>query len=66
MSLSEMTPPYIPPPAVDKTGGKGPFIIQFYLVQGVGFRCPAYCDQAGQWRDAITNEELPGEIHILA
>jgi hypothetical protein len=40
-------------------------LIEFFLVQGVGFRCTAYCDPVGKWRDAFTNAELPGEVQIL-
>lgn len=42
-----------------------PFLIEFFTVQGVGFRCSAYRDQAGNWRDAFTNDELFGEIQIV-
>ena len=42
-----------------------PFLIEFLLVQGIGFRCTAYRDPVGKWRDAFTNAELPGEIQIL-
>ncbi len=42
-----------------------PFIIEFFMVQGVGFRCMAYCDEEGRWRNAFNNDELFGEITIL-
>lgn len=42
-----------------------PFLIEFFVVQGTGFRCVAYCDADGRWRNAFTNEELFGEIRIL-
>lgn len=42
-----------------------PFLIEFFVVQGPGFRCMAYCDQEGRWRNAIDNEELFGDIQIL-
>jgi len=35
------------------------------MVEGVGFRCMAYCDKVGKWRNAFTNEELFGDIYIL-
>jgi hypothetical protein len=39
--------------------------MEFFMVQGVGYRCAAYCDEDGRWHDAMTNEELYGEIYIL-
>jgi len=42
-----------------------PFVIQFFLVQGLGFRCAAYCDLQGIWRDASNHQELFGDIRIL-
>jgi hypothetical protein len=42
-----------------------PFILEFFIVQGPGFRCMAYCDEGGAWRNAFNNEELLGEINIL-
>lgn len=40
-------------------------VMQFLLVQGINFRCVAFCDQQGRWRDAFNREELFGDIHIL-
>jgi hypothetical protein len=42
-----------------------PFLLEFQMVQGTGFRCMAYQDEDGKWRDALNNEELFGEIKIL-
>ena len=42
-----------------------PFIVEFFMVQGTGFRCMAYCDQDGKWRDAFNNDELFGAVTIL-
>ena len=42
-----------------------PFVFQFCLVQGINFRCVAYCDQQGTWRDASSQAELFGNIQIL-
>jgi hypothetical protein len=42
-----------------------PFIREFFLVQGVGFRCMAYRNSEGKWCGAFNNEELPGPIRIL-
>ena len=35
------------------------------LVQGEGFRCMAYRDKQGKWRDYIRRNELPGRITII-
>jgi hypothetical protein len=42
-----------------------PSLVEFVMVQGVGFRCIAYRDAEGRWRNAFTNEELFGEIRVL-
>ena len=46
-------------------GEMSPFTVEFYWVQGIGFRCMAYPDLDGKWREAFCNVELPGPIHIL-
>lgn len=48
-----------------QSAGASPFLIEFFVVQGTGFRCVAYCDTEGRWRNAFNNEELFGEIRIL-
>ena len=40
-------------------------LLEFFLVQGMGFRCVAYRDRHGQWRDALNNQELLGEISVV-
>lgn len=53
-------------PARDQAGGPAhPVILQFFSVQGPGYRCVAYCDPQGVWREAGTQQELFGEIRIL-
>jgi len=42
-----------------------PFVIEFFMVEGAGYRGMAYCDKEGKWRKAFTHNELPGDIHIL-
>lgn len=54
-----------PVPAVEPPAEAAPFLIEFFTVQGPGFRCAAYCDQQGRWRNAFNNEELFGDIQIL-
>lgn len=44
---------------------ESPFITEFFMVQGVGFRCMAYRNGDGKWRGAFDNEELPGAVQIL-
>jgi hypothetical protein len=51
--------PVLQPPA------KGRFSRHFFMVQAVGFRCVADCDQQGKWRDAFTQAELFGAIRVL-
>lgn len=54
-----------PVPAVEPPAEAAPFLIEFFMVQGPGYRCVAYCDQQGRWRNAFNNEELFGDIQIL-
>ena len=42
-----------------------PFQVEFHMAQGIGFRCMAYRDSMGIWRDAFTDEILYGEIQFL-
>jgi phage FluMu protein Com len=42
-----------------------PFVHEFFMVQGSGFRCMAYRNQDGKWRGAFDDEELPGAIRVL-
>lgn len=42
-----------------------PFLVEFFMVQGAGYRCMAYHDQDGKWRMAFNNEELRGNIRVL-
>ncbi len=42
-----------------------PFLVEFFMVQGMGFRCMAYRNEDGKWRGAFDNVELPGAVRIL-
>jgi hypothetical protein len=42
-----------------------PFLVEFFMVRGVGFQCMAYRNSDGKWRAAFDNRELPGSIHVL-
>jgi hypothetical protein len=56
---------HAPLPAIESPSELPPFLFEHFMVQGVGFRCLAYCDEDGRWRDAFNNEELFGAICIL-
>jgi hypothetical protein len=43
---------------------ESPFLVEFFMVEGRGFKCMAYRNQDGKWRAAFSNEELPA-VHIL-
>ena len=45
--------------------GASPFVLEFFMVQGSGFICMAYCNHDGKWRGAFDNVELPGAIRVL-
>jgi hypothetical protein len=44
---------------------ESPFLVEFFLVQGRGFKCMAYRAIDGKWHGAFDNEELPGSVRIL-
>jgi len=37
-----------------------------FIVQCVGFRCMAYRDSKGKWRDYFNNDEIVGEVNIIS
>ena len=39
---------------------------QMVMVQCEGFRCLAYRDRDGKWRDAIRNSELTAVMEVLS
>ncbi|HTV40973.1 MAG TPA: hypothetical protein VMF08_10375 [Candidatus Sulfotelmatobacter sp.] len=50
-------------PTVNDAGS--PFLVEFFMVRGVGFQCMAYLNSDGKWRSAFDNRELPGAIYVL-
>jgi hypothetical protein len=65
MTTETLTPPFESATPVNRPVEPTPFLTEFFMVQGPGFRCMAYCDHDGKWRNAFNNEELYGEISIL-
>ena len=45
--------------------GDSPFLVEFFMVQGMGFKCMAYLGFDGKWRTAFDNKILPGAIRIV-
>jgi hypothetical protein len=43
---------------------ESPFLLEFFMVQGFGFRCMAYRDDDGRWRTAFDHQELAGRVWI--
>jgi len=37
-----------------------------FIVQCVNYRCMAYRDSSGKWRDYFNGEEIQGEVLIIA
>jgi hypothetical protein len=37
-----------------------------FIVQCVGFRCMAYRDSKGKWRDYFNDDEIVGEVSIIS
>lgn len=42
-----------------------PFVLEFFMVQGNGYRCMAYRNADGKWRGAFDDEVLPGAVRVL-
>ena len=42
-----------------------PFVTEFFMVQGLGYRGMAYCDHDGTWRNAFNHFPLMGRIYLL-
>lgn len=51
--------------AANEPAQTSPFILEFFMVQGPGFRCMAYCGADARWHSAFNGEELHGDIRIL-
>ena len=45
--------------------GMSPFVVEFFTVQGAGFRCMAYRNGDGKWREAFNDRELSGVVRVL-
>jgi hypothetical protein len=54
-----------PKPWAAQQDGESPFLVEFYMVQGPGFKCMAYCDGSGTWHEAFGHITLPGKIRVL-
>ncbi|HEX9047937.1 MAG TPA: hypothetical protein VF988_13015 [Verrucomicrobiae bacterium] len=65
MTSQTMVPMKQPGAAADKAPDPSPFLIEFFMVRGLGFYCMAYRDTAGKWRQAFNHRELIGPIHII-
>ena len=53
----------VPPPDDECEGS--PFILEFFMVQGAGFRCMAYRNGDGKWHEAFNDRELPEAVRLL-
>lgn len=42
-----------------------PFVVEFFMVESLGFRGMAFCDEDGHWRNAFNNDPLPGQIYLV-
>jgi hypothetical protein len=62
MLVREIAPEAVPSGESD---GICPFVLEFFMVQGNGFRCMAYRNTDGKWRGAFDDEVLPGAVRVL-
>ena len=44
---------------------ESPFLAEFFMVEGPGYRCMAYNDSEGRWRKAFNHTLLPGQIRVI-
>ena len=56
---------YQPEFGVEQTTEESPFIVEFFMVQSLGFRGMGYCDEDGRWRNAFNNDQLMGQVYLL-
>lgn len=42
-----------------------PFLVEFFMVIGGGYRGMAYRDNNGRWHSARTGDELRGQVYVL-
>lgn len=54
-----------PEPAFVPPSGPSPFLVEFFMVRGIGFQCMAYRGSDGRWFSAFNGQELPGTIRVL-
>src|SRR5580692_263368 len=63
------SPETLPPSSrrsfTEDENGVSPFTLEFFMVQGIGFRCMAYRNGNGKWHEAYNDRELPGAIRLL-
>jgi len=55
-----------PEAAVGEFDASSPFLVEFFLVQGINFCCMAYLDADGKWRGAFDKQELFGVLRVVA
>lgn len=58
-------PPSKPETAPRLAAESSPFLTEFFMVQTEYFRCMAFRDHAGVWREAFSHDELTGEICLV-
>jgi hypothetical protein len=56
---------WLPHPRPEDQCGVSPFVLEFFMVQGIGFQCMAYRGGDGKWHQAFNDQELPGAVSLL-
>lgn len=51
--------------AITATSDPSPFLVEFFMVWGSGYKCMAYQDQDGKWRRAFDGQQLSGNVVIV-
>jgi hypothetical protein len=65
MTYQNYMRPCEPESAVEKHAETSPFLVEYFMVQALGFRGMAYCDEDGRWRNAANRDFLLGRIYLL-
>ena len=63
--MAQIVTPEINWQAVAEQPTEFPFLEEFFMVSGGGYRGMAYQDKDGRWRKARTHEEIRGDVLVL-
>ena len=65
MRLESIISPREPAASAESVCELSPFVLEFFMVESLGYRGMAYCDADGNWRNAFNHEQLMGRVYLL-